>query len=145
MTLAQHPNFWIITRDGIAVDSIDAHEHALMRWVHQHHSYSLDHALTHEGYAVESREADVRGWLAYLTVTSRDGYDFEGVVLRTVKDLHAYLVRREKTEDYIFSDSYLSAQFDAIETGLNYLTGNASIVNGHISQWIEYMKELYSI
>ena len=145
MTLAQHTNLWIITRDGIAVDSIDASEHAASRWVHQHHSYSLYHALEHEGYAIESREVDVRGWLAYLTITSRLGYGFEGVVLRTVKELHYYLVDREKTDDYIFSDAYLNAQFDAIETGLNYLEGNASIVNGHISQWIEDMKELYSI
>lgn len=145
MTLAPHTNFWIITRDGIAVDSIDASEHAASRWIHQHHSYSLNHALEHEGYAIESREVDVRGWLAYLTITSREGYGFEGVVLRTVKDLHSYLVDREKLNDYIFSDSYLSAQFDAIETGLSYLEGNASIVNGRISQWIEDMKELYSI
>lgn len=40
-----------ITRDGQPITTV-ADQFALLRWFHRQHSYSIDHAVRYEGYAV---------------------------------------------------------------------------------------------
>src|SRR6185369_6426825 len=43
---------WTITHDGETVKPGLASEAEAMKWIHDRHSYSIDHAVLHEGYDI---------------------------------------------------------------------------------------------
>jgi hypothetical protein len=43
---------WVVTHDGETVKSGFANDGEAMKWLHNRHSYSVDHAVEHEGYDI---------------------------------------------------------------------------------------------
>lgn len=47
-----------LTRDGREV--IIGTEQEIYTWIHSHHAYSVDHALQHEGYAIQPYDVNTQ-------------------------------------------------------------------------------------
>jgi hypothetical protein len=77
----------VILRDGLPV-AVTANESEALAWFQGEHSFSMSHALEHEGYAIVTEgdtvagRATVTGWMAFQLASTRRGYGVPGALAR---------------------------------------------------------------
>jgi hypothetical protein len=121
-----------VIRDGIAVELTTEDP---MRWVHLHHSYSLEHAERYEGYTFADGEAVVRGWTAFLRIAGSPAYGVDGYVVRSLRELVALAFGPDadtRVGDYILRDRVVAPALSALVAALDYLSGDLAIIAGEL-------------
>lgn len=53
---------WVVTHDGETIKSGFTNELEAVKWIHDRHSYSVDHAVKHEGYDIVLVEGGKVAW-----------------------------------------------------------------------------------
>lgn len=124
----------IITLDYLPVGQ----SHNTMEFLHKYQGQSTDYALTHGGYAVFEDEADIRGYMSYLTIKERRGYGVDGWIVRSIENMQAVSLDNggALTEDVYFTDQVAKPTLEAIRAALNYTSGHLANINGRLDSWV---------
>lgn len=124
----------IITLDGLPIGQ----SHNPMEFLHKYQGQSVDYALTHGGYGIETRPNVVRGYMDYLTIAGRRGYGINGYVVRTIENFQALSLQGspDYTGDGYFTDEIALPTLKAIRHALNYTDGALSAINGELDGWV---------
>jgi hypothetical protein len=124
----------IITLDGLPIGQ-DTDPFAFLL---KYQGQSTDYALKHGGYAIEEREDQIRGHMAYLTIKGRRGYGVDGFIVRTCEELQ-HLSQQEGgalTNDGYFTDEIAAPLLKALRAALNYSSGHLANLNGAIDEFV---------
>lgn len=157
----------VILRDGIAV-AVERDGYALggvLGWFHRHHSFSMDHAIEHEGYSIledriddtpEGRSVhnDARGWAAFVGIRDglrgRGGLGYGGMDVLAVELIVRVAELAEENggafrDDYIVSGDVVEPMLRAALTALNYTSGHLALINGKLDGAIRELAGRFGI
>lgn len=123
----------IVTLDFLPIGQA----HDTLRLLHKLQGQSADYALEHGGYAVWELEADIRGYMSYLTIKNRSGYGINGWIVRTIEELQALSLTDggKYASDYLLAENIAGPVISAVRMALNYTEGNLSCINGRLDSW----------
>jgi hypothetical protein len=133
----------IITLDGLPIGQ----DTDPFRFLLKYQGQSVDYALKHGGYAIEERDNQIRGHMAYLSIKGRHGYGVDGFIVRTCEELQ-YLSQQEGgtlTNDGYFTDEIAAPMLHALRSALNYTGGQLANINGAMDGFVMTVAQRFGI
>lgn len=107
----------------------------------------MDYAIQHGGYAVEEREDQLRGMMAYLKIKNRGGYGINGWIVRSVENMQEVSLCEGSRfpNDGYFTEEIAAPQLSAIRASLNYTEGHLANINGALDSWVCRVAERFGL
>lgn len=144
MTTSTEMHGAIILRDGLPIGQ----SHDPESWLLHYQGQSVSYALEYGGYAIETRPANVTGWMDFLTIAGRRGYGVNGYIVRSAVTLQGVTWGQSdgfSEDDRIATDYVITPALSAIVHALDYATGALELVRGELSSWAELVAARYGI